>query len=97
MTAETASAAKVEREPLSFEFSCDGPVWKGVPVVGGHKILSASRIDVSLDASGFPQVTMRLNVADSLKLGLSTAAVLLDDGTCDALVALGWTPPADDG
>ena len=95
MTTEAAGVAQAERELASFEFVTDGPVWRGIPVVNGREILSCERIDVELDASGLPKVTLRLNVRDGLKLGLATAAVLLDDGTRDALVSLGWTPPDD--
>ena len=94
MTTDTAEAPAVEREPVTFEFTCDGPAWKGVPVVNGHRILSASAIDVHLDASGLPEVTLRLAAADGVKLGFGPAVFKLDDDTRQALISLGWTPPS---
>ena len=81
------------RQLASFEFTCDGAASKGVPVVNGHKILSASQIDVHLDAESLPEVTLRLSASDAVKLGFAASVVKLDDGTCEALVSLGWTPP----
>lgn len=95
MTTE-AHAPAVKREPMSFEFTCDGPAWKGVPVVNGHRILGASAIDVHLDASSLPEVTLRLSAADGVKLGFAPAMFALDEGTVQALISLGWTPPSDE-
>lgn len=81
----------------SFEF--DGrPPWKGTPVVNGHPVRTAQSIDVHMDPESVPVVTMRLLVADVLKLDLDdTAVIALDDGTRAALVSLGWTPPPEPG
>lgn len=82
-----------ERQPVSFEFTTDGPVWRGIPVVNGRELLGVERMDVELDARGLPKVTMRLSVASGFKVSAATAQACLDDGTRDALIALGWTPP----
>lgn len=97
MTTEAADAAKTERQPASFGYECKGPAYNGVPVVNGHRILNASRIDVHLDAKvPFPEVVMRLFIADAATLGFDPATIRMDDETRAALVSLGWTPP-DDG
>ena len=82
-------------KPMSFEFTCDGPAWKGVPVVNGHQLLGVKSADVHLDARSFPEVTLTLDAGDLLKLGLGNAVIKLDEGTREALVSLGWTPPGD--
>jgi len=84
-----------EREPASFEFVTDGPVYKGTPVVNGHKLMTVMAADIHLDGNSFPEVTLRLHVGDLLKLGLGAAQVKVDSGTRDALISLGWTPPPD--
>ena len=88
---------EVKRDPASFEFTSDGPAWKGTPVVNGHKLMSVMAADIHLDAQSFPEVTLKLFASDLVKLGLSAAQVKLDDGTREALISLGWTPPAEDG
>jgi hypothetical protein len=90
-----SAAPKAERQPVSFEFTTDGPAWKGIPVVNGRELFGVERIDVELDARNLPKVTMRLSVASGLKISAATAVACLDDGTVDALVSLGWTPPGD--
>jgi hypothetical protein len=94
---DEAAGAEPVRQPASFEFACDGPVWKGIPVVNGHQVMSVTSADVHLDARSVPEVTLRLWAADAVKLGLGGADVKLDDGTREALVSLGWTPPDDGG
>lgn len=86
--------AEVEHDPASFEFVTDGPVWKGIPVVNGHKLMSVMSADIHLDGESLPEVTLRLFASDLVKLGLGAAEVRMDEGTREALVSLGWTPPA---
>ena len=85
--------ADAARVPASFEFACDGPVWKGIPVVNGHRLLHVTSADVHLDASSVPVVTLKLWASDAVKLGFTGADVMLDGETREALVSLGWTPP----
>lgn len=87
--------AEVEHDPASFEFVTDGPIWKGIPVVNGHKLMSVMSADVHLDGESLPEVTLRLFAGDLLKLGLGAAEVRMDEGTREALVSLGWTPPGE--
>lgn len=86
-----------EHDPASFEFVTDGPVWKGIPVVNGHKLMSVMSADIHLDGNSFPEVTLKLFASDLVKLGLGAAQVRMDEGTREALVSLGWTPPAEAG
>lgn len=98
MTAEAIESpqeASPERERATFEFDCDGPIWRGVPVVNGHRILTTTDIDVHIDAKSIPVVTLRLVAADMLKLALGGAAVQFDDETREALLSLGWTAPVE--
>lgn len=85
---------EVKREPVTFEFVTDGPACKGMPVVNGRNVMGATSVDVHLDANSFPVVTLSLWVTDLVKLGLGAAEVKLDEGTREALISLGWTPPA---
>jgi hypothetical protein len=100
MTAETQEHAG-EKSPVkripglgAFELTCDGPGWKALPVVNGHVCPMVSA-DIHVDAEHFPEVTLRLIAAELLKMGLSPAAVKVDDETRAALISLGWAPPAD--
>lgn len=85
--------AEVKQDPMTFEFTSDGPGWRGTPVVNGHKVMSVQSADVHIDAESVSSVTLRLAAADLVKLGLGEADVMLDDETREALISLGWTPP----
>lgn len=81
------------REPATFEFA-GKPYWNGVPIINGHRILSAQSIDVHVDGGvEWPVVTLKLIPADALKLLLGDARVEVADQTREALISLGWTPP----
>jgi hypothetical protein len=105
MTTETAGAEvrSGEEEPVkripgrgTFELTCDGPGWKALPVVNGH-VCPAASADVHVDPEHFPEVTLRLVAAGLLKLGFDPAVVKVDDESREALISLGWTPPAEPG
>lgn len=86
-----------QHEPASFEWESHGAGWTGVPIVNGHRIHTTEAIDVHIDASSIPRVTLKLAAADFLKLrltGLPQAHVDVADETREALISLGWTPPA---
>jgi len=78
---------------MTFEFE-GTPPHTGVPLVNGHRVCSAEAIDVHIGALDVPRVTLRLLAADSLKLRLDSAAVEVAGETREALISLGWTPPA---
>jgi hypothetical protein len=65
-----------------------------VPVINGHEIFTTQSIDVHLDPSALPVVTVALLAADALNLVLGDARIVTADETREALVSLGWTPPA---
>lgn len=83
------------RQPATFEF--DGrPYWSGVPVVNGHRILTAQSVDIHIGSHReWPVVTLQLLAADMLKLLLAGVTVQVSDETRDALISLGWTPPGE--
>jgi hypothetical protein len=92
---ETQDAPALKMPPRqTFELTCDGPGWKALPVVNGH-VCPVASVDVHLDPQSFPEVTLRLIPADLLKAGFDPAVIKVDDETRDALVSLGWTPPAE--
>lgn len=69
--------------------ACHYDVW-----LDGRRI-TPSRVTIDLDASGVPEVTLDFpHVTVSSFEG--TARVVLAPGLEDALLGLGWTPPADD-
>ena len=88
---------KAVRDRATFEVDCDGPGYMATVTVNGHQLLSVMSADLHLDAERFPEVTLRLTAHDLVRLGLGAADVKLDDGTREALVSLGWTPPDDGG
>lgn len=82
------------REKLAFGF--EGALWRGVPVVNGHRLHGVESFDVHVEAGEVPAVTVRLAALDDLRLMLGGALVSVGDETRAALVSLGWTPPAAD-
>lgn len=86
---------EVERERASFQFESTGPACRGIPVVNGHELMSVMAADVHLDAESLPVVTLKLFASDLVKLGLGATEVRMDEGTREALISLGWTPPGE--
>lgn len=70
------------------------PGMRGHIIVGGHDI-SASTCAVNVDASGPKLPTVELTLIVSVVKANGDADVLLDEATREALVDLGWTPPAE--
>lgn len=79
----------------TFEFDGTPRPWSGVPVVNGHKILTVEKFTVEMEAQDIPHVTLWLISPDALKFSLGEAVVSVADETREALISLGWTPPAD--
>jgi hypothetical protein len=86
--------ADAEAPPV---FEADGPwPFAGSTVkVNGHSLASVSSWSVTAASDGVPVVSLGLVDAGALKLLLGPGAkVMVTDATREALVSLGWTPPA---
>lgn len=69
--------------------------FSGTVKVNGHPLASVSSWSVSAPSDGVPVVTLGLVDQGALKLLLGPGArVEVSDATREALVSLGWTPPA---
>lgn len=82
----------------SFEFDAsEVRPWMATPVVNGHKVTTASAFDVHMAWNEIPTVTLTLAAADALRLIFADKAALVKvgDETREALISLGWAPPAD--
>jgi hypothetical protein len=78
----------------SFAFEQDGIV--GRVSIDGHDISKAVRsIRFDGDAGARPCVTLNLFIHDVTTVSSQDTEVLIPDSTAEALVALGWTPPAE--
>lgn len=68
----------------------------GSVVVNGHQIATVSSWDVHAAPDSTPVVTLALVGPDALRLilGAGAARVQVSDETREALVSLGWKPPA---
>jgi hypothetical protein len=85
--------ADAEAPPV-FEVDGSWP-FTGTVKVNGHPIASASSWSVSAPSDGVPAVTLGLVDQGAIRLLLGPGArVQVSDATHDALVSLGWTPPA---
>lgn len=78
-----------------FEFEGHWP-FDGTVRIAGHETLSVSSFTVTAAADGIPVVKLTLVGAGALRLLLDAGAadLQLPDETHEALLALGWTPPA---
>jgi hypothetical protein len=79
-------------------FGFDG-AWPftGTPAVGGHPVATVSSFTVHAPPDGIPVVTLTLVGAGALRLALAAGAarVQVSDQTREALISLGWRPPAE--
>lgn len=79
-------------------FSFDG-AWPftGTPAVNGHPVATVSGFTVEAPHDGVPVVTLTLVGPGALGLILAggAAKVQVADETREALISLGWKPPAD--
>ena len=77
-------------------FAVDGSwPFSGTVAVNGHPLASVSSWSVSAPGDGVPSVTLGLLDQGSLRLLLGPGArVEVSDATREALMSLGWTPPA---
>ncbi len=76
-----------------FAFTGSWP-FNGEVLIGGHPVGTATAWSVTADPDGLPKVTVTLLAPTALALALAQADVAVDDRTRDALLALGWKPPA---
>jgi hypothetical protein len=83
------------QDPAVFAFDGSWP-FTGDVIVNRHKITTVSSWDVHAAADGIPVVTLTLVGAGALKLilGSDAARAEVSDETREALISLGWTPPA---
>lgn len=86
--------ADAEAPPV-FETDGQWP-FSGTVKVNGHPLASVSSWSVTAAIDGVPIVTLGLVDQGALRLLLSpgAASVRVTDATRDALISLGWTPPA---
>ena len=83
-----------EQAPPVFEADGSWP-FSGTIKVNGHSLASVSSWSVSAASDGVPVVTLGLVDQGALSLLLGPGArVVVTDATREALVSLGWTPPA---
>lgn len=83
-----------EQAPV-FEVDGQWP-FTGSVKVNGHSIASASSWSVTAASDGVPVVNLGLVDQGALRLLLGPGArVEVSDATREALVSLGWTPPAE--
>jgi hypothetical protein len=91
---EPAAQAAERRDVASFEVGGNGP-FREAPRVNGHQLTSVMSFKVEAEAGELPVVTVRLLPAELLKLQFGDVIVAVDGETREALVSLGWTPPAE--
>jgi len=85
--------ADAEAPPV-FETDGQWP-FSGTVKVNGHPLASVSSWSVTAASDGVPVVSLGLVDQGALRLLLGPGArVQVSDATRDALISLGWTPPA---
>lgn len=77
----------------AFGFTGSWP-FAGEVTASGHPVGTVTSWTVTAPADSLPVVTLTLLAPAALALVLSSAEVMVDDRTRDALTALGWKPPA---
>jgi len=79
-------------------FELDG-AWPftGTPVVNGHPVATVTSFTIDAPHDGVPVVTLTLVGPGALGLILAPGAakVAVSDETREALISLGWKPPAE--
>lgn len=69
--------------------------FSGTVKVNGHPLASVSSWSASAPSDGVPVITLGLVDKGALRLLLGPGAtVQVSDATREALISLGWTPPA---
>jgi hypothetical protein len=83
-----------DEQPPVFGFSGAWP-FTGTPNVNGHPLAAVTAFAVTAAPDGTPAVTLTLTGPDALRLLLGPGTrVQVADETREALISLGWTPPA---
>lgn len=87
--------AEVVPDPPVFAFDGGWP-FTGTPSVNGCTLGSVTAWTVTAAPDGIPVVTLTLVGPGALKLilGSDAARVQVSDETREALISLGWSPPA---
>lgn len=69
---------------------------RGRVVLDDADVSAAVRgLTIRAEVGRIPQIELDLSVIDVTGLGVAQAEILIPDATREALIALGWTPPAD--
>lgn len=80
----------------SFQFEGKGNSAR-VTVDGVDVSGAVTAVTVHADAWEHPRVTLELSVHDVTQISSPETELLIPESTAEALVALGWTPPAEEG
>lgn len=83
-------------EPPVFTFDGSWP-FTGTPEVSGHPLAAVTGFTITAAPDNTPVVTLTLTGPGALKLllGPGAARVQVSDETREALISLGWKPPAE--
>ncbi|MFD9603308.1 hypothetical protein [Streptomyces sp. NPDC059970] len=73
----------------------DSPLRRRVVIDGTDIAKGLAGLTVHVHAGEVPRVELDVHLTDVSRLGSVEAEVALSAGSHEALVALGWTPPAD--
>jgi hypothetical protein len=85
-----------DAQPPVFAYEGEWP-FTGTPEVSGCKLTTVTSFDIHAAPDGVPVVTLHLVGPGALKLILADGAarVAVGDETREALISLGWAPPAN--
>lgn len=65
-------------------------------LIDGHDVSKAvTSLTLNLEGGGSPELHLRLDNFDLARYDHPDTKIVLTDPTRDALIALGWTPPAE--
>lgn len=79
---------------MKAEIEIDGP-GHGRIVLDGHDVSGAVRgFQITAGVGDITRLVLDLNVLDVTRLDSEQTEIMIPDATRDALIALGWTPPA---
>lgn len=83
-------------DPPAFSFDGTWP-FSGAPQVHGHPVGAVTSWAVRADHDGIPVVTLTLVGPGALRLLLAPGAAKVEvaDESREALISLGWQPPAE--
>lgn len=71
------------------------PTGQGTITVDGHDLSNATRgISLRSEVGQMPEILLDLVVIETTRIDAEEVEVTIPTATAEALVALGWTPPA---